>query len=342
MTRAATGSAARCPQGPSTPVIRPTTWEPPLVHSTVPATPTRSTPRRREPKPDTHRQLHAQHETLAFPTAHRPRRLIAFPHAATPQQCTAVAARHLRLPYSPVPPSPPRAYDDHRCRFYRQLARQARLQQVPFSPSTCAPGTSSTRHAPPPACAAPAAAASRHPPHSYHLPTRRQLHYPPLEASSSCTPGVPLRGHLPSPRNPPLATPILGAIPPPSLTTPPHATRAQHLAHQRPIASARYSRRDDTIAGSHGTDHTEMMRTPALPPVPVFHDRNFSQAQMVHRYNPRCDEHVRRAEEKPLPRIPDLIAVCAVRISGERWEHGEGNIFWAEFCGQNMSIGGSV
>jgi hypothetical protein len=63
---------------------------------------------------------------------------------------------------------------------------------------------------------------------------------------------------------------------------------------------------------------------------------------MVHRYNPWCDEHVRTAEETPLPRIPDLTAVCAVRISGERWEHGEGYMFWAEFCGQNMSIGGRV
>ncbi|KAJ7353164.1 hypothetical protein DFH08DRAFT_856076 [Mycena albidolilacea] len=164
----------------------------------------------------------------------------------------------------------------------------------------------------------------------------------PHTANAACTPGVPLRDCLPSARNPPLATPILRAIPPRSLTTPPHATYAQHLAHQRPIASARYSRGDDTIAGSHGTDHTEMMRTPALPPVPVFHDRNFSQAQMVHRCNPRCNEHVRRAGEKPLPRIPDLTAVCAVRISGERWEHREGYIFWAAFCRQNMSIGGRV
>ncbi|KAJ7835930.1 hypothetical protein B0H14DRAFT_1130121 [Mycena olivaceomarginata] len=84
-----------------------------------------------------------------------------------------------------------------------------------------------------------------------------------------------------------------------------------------------------------------MMRTPALPPVPVFHDRNFSQAQMVHRYNPRCDEHVRRAEEKPLPRIPDLTAVCAVRISGERWEHGEGYIFGLSSVGRTcQSVAG--
>jgi len=37
----------------------PTTWKPPQARSTVPTTPTRSTPRRRELKPDPHYQLHA-------------------------------------------------------------------------------------------------------------------------------------------------------------------------------------------------------------------------------------------------------------------------------------------
>ncbi|KAJ7863639.1 hypothetical protein B0H14DRAFT_2737905, partial [Mycena olivaceomarginata] len=74
------------------------------------------------------------HAMLAFLAAHV---LVAFPHTVALQQCTAVTARCLRLPYFLAPPSPPPAcavrtmvVPHRRRRFYRVLTRQVRLQQI--------------------------------------------------------------------------------------------------------------------------------------------------------------------------------------------------------------------
>ncbi|KAJ7798057.1 hypothetical protein B0H14DRAFT_3886690 [Mycena olivaceomarginata] len=107
---------------------------------------------------------------------HRRRRLVAFPHTVTLHQCTAVTDRRLRLPYSPAPPSSPPAcaaramvVPHPRRRFYRLLACQMHLQQVPLSPIHTRAGRLYAR----PLCPAPAAAAPHPPRHSYHLPARR-------------------------------------------------------------------------------------------------------------------------------------------------------------------------
>ncbi|KAJ7705853.1 hypothetical protein B0H14DRAFT_731564 [Mycena olivaceomarginata] len=164
--------------------------------STVPATPTGSTPRRREHKPKPHYQPHAQHATLVC--------LAAFPHIVTLQQCTGVTDRRLRLPYSPAPPSSPparaaRAMVVPHCRrrFCRLLARQARLQQVPFSPIHTRAGRAHPQHG------------THHPPRAQHLwqplpiavprlsppcapPPSPAPHHPPLDAGSCPAPGVRL------------------------------------------------------------------------------------------------------------------------------------------------------
>ncbi|KAJ7786867.1 hypothetical protein B0H14DRAFT_299098 [Mycena olivaceomarginata] len=102
------------------------------------------------------------------------------------------------------------------------------------------------------------------------------------------------------------------------------AANAQHAARQLPIAGACYICRDGTAAGWQRTDHTEAMCTPALPPVPAFHARGLRQARMGHHDKSRRDEPGRRQRNLRCHRISDRTAACAVRISGERCEHGEG------------------
>jgi hypothetical protein len=72
-TCAATSSAARCPGGHLQ--HHDSARDPLQARSIVLATPTGSTPRRREHKPQPHYQPHAQHATLAC--------LVAFPHTVT-------------------------------------------------------------------------------------------------------------------------------------------------------------------------------------------------------------------------------------------------------------------
>ncbi|KAJ7846846.1 hypothetical protein B0H14DRAFT_3867595 [Mycena olivaceomarginata] len=111
---------------------------------------------------------------LALDTTPSPHRLVAFPHTVALQQCTAVIARRLRLPYILAPPSPPPACAvramvvPHRLRrFYRVLARQVRLQQIVLSPihARRAHHQHGTYH--PPECA------PHRPRRGYHLPARR-------------------------------------------------------------------------------------------------------------------------------------------------------------------------
>ncbi|KAJ7810021.1 hypothetical protein B0H14DRAFT_1492936 [Mycena olivaceomarginata] len=64
-----------------------------------------------------------------------------------------------------------------------------------------------------------------------------------------------------------------------------------------------------------------------LPPVPAFRARDFRQARMGHHDNSRCDEPGRRQHNLRSPGISDRTPACAVRISGERCEFGEG------YCG---------
>ncbi|KAJ7354487.1 hypothetical protein DFH08DRAFT_854973 [Mycena albidolilacea] len=64
-----------------------------------------------------------------------------------------------------------------------------------------------------------------------------------------------------------------------------------------------------------------------LPPVPAFRARDFRQARMAHRDNSRRDEPRRRQQNLRSPGISNRTPACAVRISGERCELGEG------YCG---------
>ncbi|KAJ7812259.1 hypothetical protein B0H14DRAFT_1459385 [Mycena olivaceomarginata] len=173
MMCAATRSAARCPgrtvySTTTARAIRPTTWEPPQACSTVPATPTRSTPCRREPKPDSHYQLHAQHPAAEF----------------------LVCACHAPM-YQPQPPAsaPQAAVVPHRThRPYRLPARHERLHRVsPLAAPRARLSASPTRHTHTPACASHAAPALSPPRTPRPCPAP---HYPPLEASSCPAPGV--------------------------------------------------------------------------------------------------------------------------------------------------------
>ncbi|KAJ7354499.1 hypothetical protein DFH08DRAFT_855031 [Mycena albidolilacea] len=64
-----------------------------------------------------------------------------------------------------------------------------------------------------------------------------------------------------------------------------------------------------------------------LPPVPAFRARDFRQARMGHHDNSRRHELRRRQQNLRSPGISDRTPACAVRISGERCEFGEG------YCG---------
>ncbi|KAJ7860666.1 hypothetical protein B0H14DRAFT_3863671 [Mycena olivaceomarginata] len=101
-TCTATSSAARCPGGYLQ--HHDSARDPPQGRSTVPSTPTGSTPRRRETQ--ARPALPAARAARDAGVPRRRRRLVAFPHTVTLPQCTAVTDRHLRLPYSPAPPHP--------------------------------------------------------------------------------------------------------------------------------------------------------------------------------------------------------------------------------------------
>ncbi|KAJ7848847.1 hypothetical protein B0H14DRAFT_3867106 [Mycena olivaceomarginata] len=298
------------------------------------ATPSRSTPRRRESRPTCATRCMRCWRS-SQPTS--PRRLPA--HRGS----SAVYCRlRLRLPYSLAPPSPPPAcavramvVPHRRRRFYRVLARQVRLQQIALSPihthagriiNTARPTPLSARsrspspaprlsppRPPPPgptphypplkpsSCPAPEvrraasperaasatsvpvghAAFNASPPSAGFLCAHASRRYKPRPAAHANTTGtiprdaqhtLQLSPHHPIPS--PLPMSILRAIPPRSLTTPPHrrqcaARRAPASHRQRLLHLPRSHCCGLAAHGPHGGNVH-----PALPPVPAFHARD--------------------------------------------------------------------
>ncbi|KAJ7366310.1 hypothetical protein DFH08DRAFT_833988 [Mycena albidolilacea] len=103
-----------------------------------------------------------------------------------------------------------------------------------------------------------------------------------------------------------------------------HAATVSPSHHTHlPIASACYICRDDPAAGRQRTDHTEAMCTPRVHRYPhstlgISDKRGWGTATRLGATTPGGERNVR------CPGISDRTAACAVRISGERCEHGEG------------------
>ncbi|KAJ7846829.1 hypothetical protein B0H14DRAFT_3677656 [Mycena olivaceomarginata] len=292
--------------------IRPTTWTSPQTRSTVSATPSRLTPRRREPKTGPRHSLRAM---LAFLAA-----LVAFPRTVALQQCTAVTARLLGLPYSlattfttscacmrstygsrssSLAPrlSPPRATMSNAS----LSSAQTQLLSGTGSTTRSIAGERSkcNEH-------------SRRPCRLHRLPApgagflcaHAGLRYKPWLLRNANTTGTILRDAqhmlqlsptLPASHVHPQChtAPLVddSAAPPPMRSTP----RAS-FPSPAPATSAAM-----TLPRAGSARTTRRQCVPRAPPVPAFHARGLRQARTGHRDKSRCDEPG-RGTERTLPR----------------------------------------